>query len=295
MLIGCGSDLQDEIGRIIARTITQIEHDRQHQSAKNASPATPASLSLKKDYSAPDTPVNQAPAGSPDTTHVAMATPPSTMPPKQPQQQHQPQPLSHQQAGSESHRAYYADSDISSHPGYTRLAYGDQSQGSHMVPQPYNTDPMFFPNAHQAAAAALAAVAPGGDAHTNSLVSFASQAPEHTVDPTNPLYWERAGGNTWQDWTAAVSHNQGNQDGYGANAMLHLGPTGAAGMSVSAPPMPPLPDGTTGHQDMENQWPLVVFGQQPQLQHQQPQHPHAPHQQQQHPQHPHHPHRAAGS
>ena len=283
LFTGCGSDVQDKIGRIIDRTIAWIEHDGQRQGAKTPPPVAAPSVRLKKEQSAPGVSVDQMPSQSSDTNHLAMAIPSSAMPSQQPQQQ---PPLSHQQAGSQPERTYYADSNLNGHAAYTGLAYGDDTQGSHMAAQSYNTDSMFYPNPHQAAAAAAAAAAPSGETHSNPLVSFAAQDTHHVVDPTSPLYWQRTGGNTWQDWTAAVAHNQDTQDRYGAGALLSLGSTGDMGMSVSVPrlPIPSLAEGASGPQDMTNQWPLIVFEQQQQ---QQSQHPHAPNQQ-----HPHHPHGA---
>lgn len=303
MFTGCGSDLQDEIGGIIDRTIAWIEHDMQHQGTKPPpQPAAPA-VRLKKEHSAPDIPVGQIPAPPSDPNHISTAPPSSTVSSQQASQQQALPP--HPQTGPQADRAYYTDSNLNGHTAYTGLAYGDQTQqGTHLATQPYNADSMFYSNSQQAAAAAAeAAVVSGSEAHPNPLNSFASQATQQHVDPDNQFYWPRTGGNAWQDWTAAVVHNQ---DRYGAGALLSLGATGTTTASAPRLPMPSLADGTSGPEDMASQWPLVMFGQHPQPepqrqrqhqrqhqhQHQHQPHPH-PHNQHQH--HPHHPHGATGA
>lgn len=103
--------------------------------------------------------------------------------------------------------------------------------------------------------------------HSNPLSSFGAQAPPPMAQPASDMMWRQTpgstGGNTWQDWTAAVVDNQ---DRYSANALMSLGHTvPRSGSSI-------VNDGSGAAHDLVGmngpgvpasagplQWPLLLF------------------------------------
>lgn len=113
---------------------------------------------------------------------------------------------------------------------------------------------MYYQNsaAQHAAAAAAAAATVTDDAQSNPLLAFASQS-QH-LDPTGQFFWNRAGGNTWQDWSAAIAHSPGR---YSTTPMMALGAAAAGHRD----PVTTMADGSSAPHDMAAQWPLVMFDQ----------------------------------
>jgi hypothetical protein len=156
-------------------------------------------------------------------------------------------------------RNYYQNSNLDNHAQYPNMGFGNQAVA--MQAQGYNTDAaaMYYPSTPQnAAAVAAAAVVSGGEAHSNPLVAFASQGPQ-SVNPNENMMWQR-GGNTWQDWTAAIADTQ---DRYGVGALMSMGGASTTGPAPRGS-IQSLADGTQATQahDMAAvQWPLTLFDQ----------------------------------
>jgi hypothetical protein len=130
-----------------------------------------------------------------------------------------------------------------------------------------------------AAPSSVVSVTPGTE--SNPLIAFASQAAQH-VNTTEQLMWQRAGGNAWQDWTAAIADSD---DRYGAGALLTLGNTAAVSGSGQRGSIASMSGAQHNPQDIAVQWPMVINTM---VDHQNP-HIHLQ-QQQHHPHHTQHPH-----
>ncbi len=100
-------------------------------------------------------------------------------------------------------------------------------------------------------AMAQTGVADGVGPVANPLVAFATQATQHISSQTGGGYI--AGGNPWQDWTAAVSENQ---DRYSANALLDLGAAHPRDVVLG---QAPRVEDAVKVDPQTAQWPLLLF------------------------------------
>lgn len=294
MRLGSGPGIQNKIARFAEQTMVWIEQDmRQKQPDKAASTtsASSASVRLKREEpAAPDTPPTQV------TPEVSRLDEPQELTSARIDTQTLPQSRAHQvqahtqtvaaPAHNPSGDGYYRASNLEGHPPFTGLDYGgNQAQGPTMAAQAYGGDAatMFYPSHNQAqtVAASTTVVTSAGETPTNSVVPFPSQATQD-VDPSNQFFWQRAGGgNTWQDWTAAMAQTA---DRYGAGALMSMG-TAPTGMNTYNSSVTTLGDASAPSHTM--QWPgIVLYDQDTPHTHT---HPHQHHHHNQHP-HPHQPH-----
>lgn len=171
-----------------------------------------------------------------------------------------PQPVVAHQHEAQPDRSYYSQTNINGHAAYG-LGYGEHHRGGQMDPQAYGAETMFYPNSAQQAATAAAAASATGETHPN-LLSFAPQT--QAVDPTAQFFW-RPGGNTWQDWTAAIAQNPS----FGNSASLMGLEPAVTTAPEAADHLASLQGGGSTAGDMAAQWPLVMFDQHAQPQNQQ--------------------------
>ncbi|KAK8857317.1 transcription factor [Apiospora arundinis] len=276
-IIGSGNAFQDAVRSIVDRTISWIERDRQRKTAGGViipvtqemlkqSPQTPTYTSL------PSAPGNTS-SNHNGAEHSASGTPTTGMP--------------------TSRNSYFgeATTDASSYPP---IPYGDSSGhgapnsmqydgGSHQFM--YAQGPDQVTAAHHVQAQNQAqqvqsqqqaqqqnAQPPNSQAQTpvtdhNPLTAFAAQATQ--IAQPDMLWRQQAaaatGGNTWQDWTAAIVDNQ---DRYSANALMSLGHGARSGNIVNDGSNGGQPDlgmgvGMNGAPGVPvtatMQWPLLLF------------------------------------
>ncbi|CAH0027703.1 unnamed protein product [Clonostachys rhizophaga] len=198
------------------------------------------------------------------------------------QQQQQQQQQVHPEGTGEKH--YYHDhtQEMNGPPSYP-ITYANHSHhDGTLTAQPYDHETAMYYSAtsQHAAPSSVVSVTPGAEA--NPLIAFASQAAQH-VNTTEQLMWQRAGGNAWQDWTAAIADSD---DRYGAGALLTLGNTAAVSGSGQRGSIASMSGAQHNPQDIAVQWPMVINTM---VDHQNP-HMHLQQQQQHHPHHTQHPH-----
>jgi hypothetical protein len=256
--------LRNAVASIVDRTIAWIEHDRQRKINGTMPPEVSQELLRQspqdQTYSSlPNRPPSTSGGSLQNTpTHPSLSTgseaPNAAIPPRS---------------------NYYNDSapEASSYPPlpYNETAPHDSNNLSYATEDPYiySQAAQVQVPAHQAQAQAQAQVqqstqTPIGD--HNPLSTFAAQATA-LQQPSPDMMWRQGtpGGNTWQDWTAAVVDNQ---DRYSANALMSLG-AGArpsSGVNDGTPNTPGMGMGV-GNMAGANvptsannsQWPLLLF------------------------------------
>ncbi|KAI0377533.1 fungal-specific transcription factor domain-containing protein [Hypomontagnella monticulosa] len=261
-LMGCGMGVHDAVSSIIDRTISWIEHD---QLQKGSEPVPQAQLSQDMLKQSPHSPpfTNLPPAPNPNSNNDTETMNGST---------------SHVIATQRNN--YYAEA-TSEAGTYTSLSYADSTpHAANSIAYDPSGSFLYTQTAGQVAVAqAQAQVHAHAHAHAQAQVQVQAQAQVQTPDHnplttfatqatqmTQPghLVWRQqpSGGNTWQDWTAAIVDNQ---DRYSANALMSLGSSdprpganvdgaGANGMGLTMP-MNNAPATTTAAM----QWPLLLF------------------------------------
>ncbi|KAF3069616.1 Transcriptional activator protein acu-15 [Daldinia childiae] len=258
-MMDCGMGLHDAVSSIIDRTITWIEHA---QVQKTNDPVQQPPLSQDIIKQSPHSPA-----------YVSLPAVPNSNP-------------NHNDTesvnGSASHviaaqrNNYYTEAGSESGT-YTSLSYADSTT------HPTNTiayDPN-NPFLYAQAAGQVAVVQAQAHAHAHAQVQVQAQAQaqvqatDHnplttfatqTTQMTQPAHimWRQqpSGGNTWQDWTAAIVDNQ---ERYSATALMSLGSsdprpgthvdgTGANGLGMAVPI-----NGTPTTTTATMQWPLLLF------------------------------------
>ncbi|KAI1415034.1 fungal-specific transcription factor domain-containing protein [Hypoxylon sp. FL1857] len=254
-LMGCGMGLHDAVSSIIDRTIAWIEHDQ----LQKVNEPVPQQLSQDMLKQSPHSP-----------TYANLSTAPN----------HNP---GHNDAeavnGSASHvitaqrNNYYTEAAPDTTP-YPPLSYAESApHATNAISYDPNNSYLYAQagqvavaqaqaHAHAQAQAQAQAQVQVQTADHNPLTTFATQATQMT-QPTHIMWRQQpSGGNTWQDWTAAIVDNQ---DRYSANALMSLGSsdprpganvdgTGANGMGLSVG-MNGTPPTTTATM----QWPLLLF------------------------------------
>ncbi|KAI1334593.1 hypothetical protein F5Y15DRAFT_285477 [Xylariaceae sp. FL0016] len=277
-IMGSGTGLRDAVCSIIERTIAWIEHDRLQNATAAGLPPQITQESLKQSPHSPPY------ASMPVTANLNSA--------------HSDIEGVHgtkNQTISADRGNYYAESTPES-ATYPTLPYNDApTQASSGIPYTADTSYLYGQTAGQVAAVQVSAHAHAeaqaqaqvqaqaqaqaqaqvqAHAHAqaqaqaqiqgadhNPLVTFAAQA---TSMAQPDLLWRQqsTGGNTWQDWTAAIVDNH---DRYSANALMSLG--NAAGHRSSVHEA----DGTNGlglgvalnnpavASTTQMQWPLLLF------------------------------------
>lgn len=218
--LGSGAGIQAALGGITQRTLHWIGEDidnaeqSQRERDAQASAAHPPAVRLKKEQSDPPSQMHSIPHSSALPAAAQLLPSQANGPPSRPY----PQPMNN----NHSYRpvSYHQPATNMGHPAYT------------------NNSGMYF------ASNGAPHMASTGENH-NSLMAFAQNGPD---------IWDRAAGNTWQDWSAAMATT--NQDRYGATTLMHLQSTGqvAAGpRQVAVIPQHELAS--------NSQWPLVMFDQ----------------------------------
>ncbi|KAH8203568.1 hypothetical protein TruAng_002316 [Truncatella angustata] len=266
-LMGCGSSLRDSVAAIVDRTVTWIENDRLRklngsippqvsQEMLKQSPQQQGFSRLPNGHSATN-------SGNP-TSHTDLSLTPSV---------DTPNPGIPPSRGN-----YYGEPTAEA--SYPPLPYNDPS-GHDSGNLPYTTeDPYLYAQPGQVTAAHVQTQGQGqaqAQAQTqiqqsqtpigdhNPLSAFAAQATS-LQQPSSDMMWRQTtpGGNTWQEWTAAVVDNQ---DRYSANALMSLGastrPSSVVNDGASQPQGMGMGGGginsanipTTGN----TQWPLLLF------------------------------------
>ncbi|KAI1384240.1 fungal-specific transcription factor domain-containing protein [Hypoxylon trugodes] len=250
-LMGCGMGLHDAVASIIERTIAWIEHD--HQKANEHIPQPQISQDMLKQSPRSPPYVNLPPAPNSNPSHDTEAVNGST---------------GHVIATPRNN--YYTETTTESGT-YPPLAYADSTpHATNTLPYDPNNSFLYTQAGHVAVAQAQAhahaqaqAQAQVQNPEHNPLTQFATQATQMT-QPTHIMWRQQpSGGNTWQDWTAAIVDNQ---ERYSANALMSLGnadprpganvdATGTAngmGMGVNM-------NGAPAATSAAMQWPLLLF------------------------------------
>ncbi|KAM5379371.1 hypothetical protein ACJZ2D_004069 [Fusarium nematophilum] len=233
-LIGSGPSISTEIGIIIDRTISWIDHDMRNKDNNKANqPAvTPEIKQEQPSQSSAYPGSSQVPSAG--TSGGSQ----SEMPPS---------------------KSYFQDTGLNGQTPYPALAYNEHPHSSNMAPSAYDTEAMFYSTTAQAAAAAVAATAlPASSAQANPLLAFASQStPQVASQPAADMLWQSRG-NTWHDWTTAIVDNQ---DRFSASALLTLG--GSTRDASTGPGVPGVTAGPTTNElntiQQGGQWPLMLF------------------------------------
>lgn len=152
-------------------------------------------------------------------------------------------------------KPYYQDSAGAHHNGETGTAYPAMAyQGTSFdTPHGYMYSGPAQETSHSAPAHPQVDV--------NPLITFASQATQHIVEPSNHaaaddyLWRQTAQGTNWQDWAAAMADSQ---DHYGANALLTMG----AGVRDPHGTNPEASLDLTGMPTPAAQWPMLLWNDQ---------------------------------
>ncbi|OTA68413.1 hypothetical protein K449DRAFT_323440 [Hypoxylon sp. EC38] len=266
-LMGCGMGLHDEVSSIIDRTIAWIAHDQLQKANESVtqqlsqdmlkqSPHSPTYTNLPPAAPNPTSGHNDAEPVNGSTSHVIATQRNNYFAEAVPETGAYP-PLSYAES------APHATNAISYDPNNSYL-YA-QTAGQVAVAQA-QAQAQAHAHAHaQAQAQAQAQAEAQAQVQTadhNPLTTFATQATQMT-QPTHIMWRQQSsGGNTWQDWTAAIVDNQ---DRYSANALMSLGSsdprpsanvngTGANGVGLSVS-MNGAPAATAATM----QWPLLLF------------------------------------
>ncbi|KAK8034050.1 hypothetical protein PG993_009045 [Apiospora rasikravindrae] len=270
-IIGSGNAFHDAVRSIVERTISWIERDRQRKTAGGVivpvsqemmtqSPQTPTYASL------PTAPGN-APSNHNGTEHSNSSGTPTT--------------------GMPTSRSGYFGESTTDQSSYPPIPYGDSSghgpnnmqyDGNHQfmyaqAPDQVTAAHVQAQNQAQVQGQAQQNTQPPSQAQTpvtdhNPLTAFAAQATQ--IAQPDMLWRQQAaaasGGNTWQDWTAAIVDNQ---DRYSANALMSLGHGARSGsMNVNDGSNGGQPDlgmgvGMNGAPGVPAtatmQWPLLLF------------------------------------
>ncbi|OTB19356.1 hypothetical protein K445DRAFT_53319 [Daldinia sp. EC12] len=243
-MMDCGMGLHDAVSSIIDRTITWIVH-AQVQKTNDHAQQPPLSQDLIKQ--SPHSPA-----------YVNLPTAPNSNPAHS-ETESINDSASHVIAPQRSN--YYTESG--SEPGtYPSLSYADSStHPTSTIAYDPNNPFLYAQTAGQVAAQVQAQVQVQATDH-NPLTTFAAQTTQMT-QPAHMMWREQAsGGNTWQDWTAAIVDNQ---ERYSATALMSLGNsdprpgthvdgTGTNGLGMAVP-MNGTPTTTTATM----QWPLLLF------------------------------------
>ncbi|KAK0657987.1 hypothetical protein B0T16DRAFT_70927 [Cercophora newfieldiana] len=260
LLAGSGTRLATDVRAIIERTVNWIEHDMHRK------PDTPVSQPLIKQQSA-----------SPFQQGQVIKLPPSH------QQAPPPSDPSHGQRNDAPPNGgtYYDATTGASSSSYPAIGYADQ--GGPSAPQPngnivgaaYDSaegGQYMYSQAPPVASTTVPSVAPVVDQPTsppNPLVAFASQAAQHVAGqageewrthqqllPSNlPPNLPSNGGNTWQEWTAAIADSQ---DRYSANALLTLGSSRQVDIVTNTDHLN-QGDTLSAANPHASQWPLLLF------------------------------------
>lgn len=243
--------LHDAISSIIERTISWIEHD-QLQKANEPLSQPPLSQDMLKQ--SPHSPPysNLPPPSNPNPSHNDTET----------------------VNGSASHviatprNNYYTEATPESGT-YPSLSYTDAApHATSAISYDPNSSFLYAQAAGQVAVAQAQAHAHAQaqaqaqvqTADHNPLTTFATQATQMT-QPAHMMWRQQqsSGGNTWQDWTAAVVDNQ---DRYSANALMSLGssdPRPGANVDGSTVGLGVSMNGTPATTSATMQWPLLLF------------------------------------
>ncbi|KAI2620480.1 fungal-specific transcription factor domain-containing protein [Hypoxylon sp. NC1633] len=269
-LMGCGMGLHDAVSSIIDRTIKWIERDQpQKSNGPVPQPQLPQDMLKQSSHSPPysnlpsaPTPnhSNDADAVSGSTGHV-IATPRNNYYSEATPDSGTYPPLSYADSTTHSTNAMAYDPDNSYL--YT------QTTGQVAVAQAHA-------HAHAHAQVQAQAQAQGQVQATdhNALTTFATQATQMTQpdimwrsqQPPQQQQQQQqhpSGGNTWQDWTAAIVDTQ---DRYSANALMSMGNSGsrpganvdgngANGLGLSVG----ISGATAAATSAQLQWPLLLF------------------------------------
>ncbi|KAI0158294.1 hypothetical protein GGR57DRAFT_42818 [Xylariaceae sp. FL1272] len=261
-LMGSGTRLRDAVSSIIDRTIAWIERDRL-QSEGNRSRSQPR---VKQE---PPTPPYTNVSTSSNTDQTQAHTPERLNDSKQhmaPQNQanyypeNNPDPNTYQPI-------HYAETNAHTP---SSISYGPDS--SYVYSQPGTTQAQAHAEAQiraQAHAQAQAQAHVQAQTHShnvdhNPLTTFATTATQ-MAQPDMMWRPQSSGGNTWQDWTAAVVDNQ---DRYSADALMSLGSSNnsrPAANVVNGHGVNDIGMSTMGMQTpamtttAQMQWPLILF------------------------------------
>ncbi|KAI1205665.1 fungal-specific transcription factor domain-containing protein [Annulohypoxylon truncatum] len=255
-LMGCGMGLHDAVSSIIDRTISWIEHA---QLQKANEPMSHPQLSQDM--------LKQSPHSPPYTN----LPPPSN--PTHPNPSHNDTETvngsaSHVIATSRSN--YYGEATPESGT-YPSLSYTDSAphatnaisydpNNSFLYAQAAGQVAVAQAQAHAHAQAQAQAQAQVQTADHNPLTTFATQATQMT-QPAHMMWRQQqsSGGNTWQDWTAAIVDNQ---DRYSANALMSLGssdPRPGANVDGTTVGLGVSMNGAPATTTATMQWPLLLF------------------------------------
>lgn len=271
MRLGSGNAFHDAVRSIVERTISWIERDRQRKTAGGViipitqemikqSPQTPTYTSL------PGAPGNTSSSHNGTEQSNSSGTPTTAMP---------------------TSRSSYFGETTTDQSSYPPIPYGDSSgHGPNNMQYDGNHQFMYAQGPDQVTAAHVQAQSqaqvqgqaqqntqPPSQAQTpvtdhNPLTAFATQATQ--IAQPDMLWRQQAaaatGGNTWQDWTAAIVDNQ---DRYSANALMSLGHGARSGnLNVNDGSSGGQPDlgmsvGMNGGPGVPAtaamQWPLLLF------------------------------------
>ncbi|KAF4341792.1 transcriptional activator acu-15 [Fusarium beomiforme] len=220
---GSDSSIATEIGNIIDRTIAWIDHDMRNEETKSAQPSITPEVKQEQLSQASSYPTSQV------TTAATSA--PGEVP---------------------STKSYFPESGLNGQTPYHTLSYSEHSQNNMAAPG-YDTGAMFYDTAAQAAVAATTSALPSSVAQVNQMLAF-SQPPQ--VPPQPEMLWQSRG-NTWHDWTEAITDTQ---DRFSASTLLTLGgSTRDASTGAGVTSSPSANDINSIQQG--GQWPLIIFDQ----------------------------------
>ncbi|OTB01323.1 hypothetical protein M426DRAFT_323591 [Hypoxylon sp. CI-4A] len=250
-LMGCGMGLHDAVSSIMDRTITWIEHDQQKANDPTSQPQLSQDMLKQSPHSPPYTNLptashpnpnhNDAEAVNGSAGHV-IATPRNTYYPEATPESGTYPPLPYADSTQQ------AANTLSYDPNNSFL-YA-QAAGQVAVVQ-----------AHAQVQAQAQAQAQVQATDHNPITTFATQTTQMT-QPAQMMWRQPSGGNTWQDWTAAVVDNQ---DRYSANTLMSLGGsdlragTSVDGTSANGLGLGVSMNGTPAATTATMQWPLLLF------------------------------------
>ncbi|WXC64977.1 hypothetical protein SNK03_010786 [Fusarium graminearum] len=223
-LLGSGTSIGAEIGTIIDRTIAWIDHDMRSKEPKSTQPSITPEIKQERTAQSSAYPTPQIPS-----TVSSGGT----------------------QGEVSSAKSYFPEPEMNGQAPYPTLAYNEPTQNG-LAPA-YDTGAMFYNTPAQAAVTSSALSS--SVAQVNPMLAFSQPAQV----PQPDMLWQGRG-NTWHDWTSAISDTQ---DRFSASTLLTLGgstrdsSTGAGVPGVTASPS------ANDINNIQNggQWPLIIFDQ----------------------------------
>lgn len=239
-ITGSSRQIHAKLEAIVERTIRSIEKDSVNQKSRSAPVTTEPTPMIKREPG----------ASSATQPKVGMGYPPPAQAP--------PPTLNRGRGSSSSGSSVGAGGGNINHMPKT---YYTEPAPQHTTSTPYPTLAYAPPSYEQPNNSYMYATGPqtggGGPGSSDGvsaapqLIDFPSQAAsqqqQHVEPPADQFYWRQSaqGGSHWQEWATAIA---GNQEQYGANALMTMG------RDLHVPATTMAPDMAT------QQWPMLLWG-----------------------------------